>query len=296
MKVGFFCSKRPRCIEFAELFRFGVQRCGDELAIRPVLKAHGDPHEVDGEIVPDVDVAIINAILHRKAFKTMYDAGIPVVYIDKAYNRNWDWRRVSIGAHQPTHYLGFRGKRDGRRVQFGWEPATWRRKGSHVLLAWSDNRDHEWRGWPPPEVHVRPVIIGLQHFTDRKLYYGAKPNYHPSASITSLLDIRNLTPDAQISDYFTGCHALVTPGTSVCLQAMLVGIPTIVLADAIVRSISSTCICQIESPYLATQHERIQLLNDLAYCQWHKGEFADGTAWFDIRDQLEEGVGVNVKS
>lgn len=277
MKVGFFCSGRQRCLEFGAAFAQGVAMHGHTCEIRPVLKAHGDPYTVrDGAIMPDVDVAVIYAVLHRVAFRTMQAAKIPIVYIDKAYNRDWNYRRVSLYRHQPSLYLGGMTCPDDRRKMFGWEPKPWREKGEHVLLAWSDKRDHDWRGWPSPEKHVVPVIEELRKHTKRPLLFRCKPNYNVGM-VLSPHAIRIST--GTLEEDLANCHALVTPGTSVSLTALLEGIPAIILDDAVTRNISDSCLCSIEYPYKAEEAERIALLNHLAYHQWHVDEYVNGDAW-----------------
>jgi len=72
---------------------------------------------------------------------------------------------------------------------------------------------------------------------------------------------------------------LVTHGSNACFDAVCLGIPCIILGDAVAKNMSSTTLDEIESPRLASEAERHQWLSDLAYWQWTEAEHASGEAW-----------------
>lgn len=84
------------------------------------------------------------------------------------------------------------------------------------------------------------------------------------------------------------CHAMVTFGSNACFEAVLSGVPSIVLGDAVMRSISSTDLADVLNPRLATDAERYQVLTALSYCQFREAEWRDGTAWPEMKQQLRE--------
>ena len=71
-------------------------------------------------------------------------------------------------------------------------------------------------------------------------------------------------------------------------EAMLAGVPSITIGDAVMRPISTTEPAKVESPKLASDTERQQILNFLAYQQWTMAEMLDGKAWPVIRRQIFE--------
>jgi len=60
----------------------------------------------------------------------------------------------------------------------------------------------------------------------------------------------------------------------VCLDAVMHGIPVVVLGDGIAKPLSGT----LDEMYHYTDDERDQLLNDIAYCQWTLDEIKSGEA------------------
>ena len=79
---------------------------------------------------------------------------------------------------------------------------------------------------------------------------------------------------------------MVTFGSNACFDAVLQGIPSVVIGNGVAKPISSVSIGAIESPYLAKDGERAQWLHRLAYCQWSMAEMASGEAWPHIRRMI----------
>jgi len=75
------------------------------------------------------------------------------------------------------------------------------------------------------------------------------------------------------------------------MEALLVGVPSIVLGNAVARNISSRTLAEIERPYLATMEEREQLLNDIGYYNWNNTELASGKVWQFIKEELKNYPG-----
>lgn len=81
-------------------------------------------------------------------------------------------------------------------------------------------------------------------------------------------------------------HILVTHGSNACLDAMMAGIPSIILGPGVMGPISSRDLADLEHPRMAGKAERSQLLANLAYHQWTEAEMASGLAWGVIRGWL----------
>jgi hypothetical protein len=82
---------------------------------------------------------------------------------------------------------------------------------------------------------------------------------------------------------FPDAHALITHGSYISVDALLNGVPSIVLGPAVTRPISSTSLAEIEDPRLASEEERLQMLANLAWCQYRIEEWADGRAWRNVK-------------
>jgi hypothetical protein len=87
-----------------------------------------------------------------------------------------------------------------------------------------------------------------------------------------------------------GAHALITYGSNACFEAMLAGVPSIVIGDAVMRPVSSTSLAEIERPRFASEDDRLSLLSALAYCQFRLHEIAIGAGINELKSQLREVI------
>jgi hypothetical protein len=262
MRVALYHSEKQRCNDLAAAIYAGVRRRGDECIHRNAYISGAE----------GIDVGIIQGVRRRELFTSL-----PAwIYVDKGYTRTWDWRRVAVNACEPAAYLGKLGMPSDRRKALGWRPKPWRSRGDKIVMCWSNEDEHEWRGLPPPEDHAEIVVRKLRHHTDRPIVYRCKPNRMPARPVPGTIMTDNRKP---LADELVGAHAVVVVSGGSSIAALLAGIPAIVLGDAPTMSISSTHIDEIEHPRLAAAGEVDALFNDLAYCQWRIDEFASGEAW-----------------
>jgi len=272
MHVVFYHSPKERCHDFAAHFVAGVREHGDTIETR----------SINGDIAKEQDCAVILGVKKRRLFKELEQRGTPMVYIDKGYTREWTHRRISTGATQPSHYLGKWGKPNDRRLKFGWNFKPWRKHQpnyGHILLALSSPGYHLYEGMPNPEEFAFATTEELRKYTQRPIIYRPKPN-QPRNEVPGTI----LSPISDnIEQALEGAHCVIVTGSSVCLQAMMMGIPSLVLGDSIGLPISSVDLQNIEYPYLAMPNQREQWLNDLAYCQWSLDEYQNGSAWEHVR-------------
>ena len=276
MHVIFYRSPKERCGDFCQHFEAGI-------------RVHGDTFEdrsINGELATYHDVAVVLGVKKARLFAALKARSVPMVYIDKGYIREWTHRRISIGACQPSHYLGKWNKPSDRRLEFGWifspwrGPEPWRMKhNGHILLAWSSPGYHLHMGLPSPEIYATEIVKALRNYTNMPIIYRQKPNQQRIPVPGTTLSAEGTS----IEDDLKEARVMITVGSSVCLQACMLGVPTIVLGDAIGRPISSHDLYRVETPYLASNIERAKWLNDLAYCQWSLKEYASGEAWAHVR-------------
>jgi hypothetical protein len=280
VKLGFFHSTKTWCVEFVEAFKQGAAKHGD--IVEPVSLHSGfEPHW---------DAACILGIGYIETWDRVQAAPVPMCYLDKGYTRTGDYFYTSIGGYRPINYVGQWSKPDDRRKKFGWEPAPWREptEDGHILIAGSSLKFHEFHRLPHPEQWRDDLVKDIRRYTKRRIKYRPKPN-QPLGDVWFDLN-GNWKSDIRrpLEADLTNCHVCITHGSSVALDAMLVGVPGIVLGSAITRPISDTTILWVGDPYLASMDERLALLNDLGYCQWSVTEYGDGTAWAVIKPELQK--------
>lgn len=281
MKVRFWMSDKGRERILSEAFLEGVKAHGDEVDARPL----------GAEFTPDCDVAVMVGVKSNLLWRQHTRAGIIPIYCDKGYDRHsrkddvrgWEYWRVAVGAHQPT--AKFRPDYPGDRLaQRAWEFKPWRENGKQIVIAGSSAKYHAFYDLKHPNEWTPKLVKCLEGMSKREIVYRPKPSFHEAVPVTG----SRFSVGTSISDDIRFAHCLVTHGSNACFDAMLMGVPSIILGEAVMKPISSTDLAELETPRLASDGEREAVLRFLAYCQWTQIEFLDGKAWQTIRRQIFE--------
>lgn len=276
MRVCFWHSDKPRERILAEAFIKGVKRHGDTGYLRPLLP--------DKSVVAeDADVACMVGVKCKRSFDLHTKNGCHVLMFDKGYTRHtitgnvraWEWWRIAVDAHHPTHYLSKIPPISDRFLALELELLPWTTEGSTVIFAGSSQKYHEFYGLPEPTEYAEKQIRKIRKATQRPIIYRPKPSWGDAVPI----DGTQFITGGVIGDLLKTAHALVTHGSNSCFEALLFGVPSIVLGDGVAKSVSSNDIGLIETPRRATERERLDLLSRLAYCQFTLKEMAQGLAW-----------------
>lgn len=283
MRVLFWHSDKPRERLLAEAFIEGVRSHGDVGEMRSLSP--------DAPADPSFDVACMCGVKSVELFRRHTRAGLQVVYLDKGYCRHkstsatriWEYWRVSAGGHQPTRYL-MSVKRPGDRLaQLGLRIEPWRDEGEQIVFAGSSAKYHQFYGLSGPTSFAQKICRKLHALTGRPIVYRPKPSWHDAEPIEGTIYSEH--PE-MIGDVLRGAHALVTHGSNSCFEAVLAGVPCVIIGDAVAKPISSTKIEDIEAPMFVSDKVRRQWLANLSYCQWTMPEMASGQAWSIIRQQI----------
>lgn len=282
MKVRFWMSDKPRERLLAEAFLAGVKRHGDDT----------DRRSLGETFTADCDVACMVGVKSRDLWREHARAGVQLVYLDKGYDRHsrsddirgWEYWRVAVNGHQPTAKYR-RGYPADRLADMGWTFRPWRKSGKHVVIAGSSAKYHAFYDLKEPTDWARKIIKEINGYTERAIIYRPKPSWKDAVPIeTAGYSGRG----EGIADVLNDAHCLVTHGSNACFEAMLAGVPTVAIGDAVMRPISSTAVSEIETLRLASDDDREDLLRFLAYQQWTMREMMDGMAWPVIRRQFFE--------
>jgi hypothetical protein len=280
MNIVFYASDKPRERILADAFRDGAVQHGDTVTIRPLTV----PVEVD----PSADVACMVGVKSRELFQAHWDKGVHIVYLDKGYSRHkqdgplgiWEYWRVAVDAHQPTRFLARMKKDSSRWDKLGLEIAPTREEGEHILLAGSSGKYHAFYGLIKPTEYALKVVKRIRKNTDMPIIYRPKPSWRDAVPI----DDTEYSPASEpIARPLKRAHVLVTHGSNACFEALLAGVPTIVLGDGVTKPISSIDLADIREPKIASDEERHQLACNLAWFQWTRSEMASGEMWSAIR-------------
>ena len=79
-------------------------------------------------------------------------------------------------------------------------------------------------------------------------------------------------------------HCLVTYNSIAAIEALMEGVPAIVLGQNAASSLCSNSLEKIEAPYKPSEDQVYYLLCNLAYCMFTQHEILDGRAWRMLED------------
>ena len=263
----------------------GMAIHGDELVMVP-------KGQYKGPLV-GIDAAMMFGVKSRKMFQPHIDLGIPAIYIDKGYlgPRGTEARaryfKFSVNAMHPIAYFQAERRDDDRFKTLKIRPAKWRKTwdDSHILVALSSQKYCEWIGLNDATKYAAKLVKGIAKETGgaRPIIYRPKPSWLDAEEVKGAGFSR---PPERIRDVLRGCHALVTHGSNAAIDALLAGIPVIVLGDGIAKPVAGQSIKKIKRPYAPSRHALYQWLADMAYCQWTIEELASGEAWAHIKQDI----------
>jgi hypothetical protein len=277
LKVCFFRGGNEREWAVCDAFLQGVLEHGDEAQVRATLSPYMDH-----------DVAVVFGVKQKDIFWAHKNAGVPVVMLDKGYATGadrWSYIRCSVNSHHPVAHVTNAKHKADRFQRWRVEPKPWRKSGEHVLIAGSSEKYHRFYGIDPdPNRWAGEVSQVIANYApDRAIIYRPKPSWKGAE------DINGATRGSHkrsISADLEKCHVMVTHGSNACVDAILAGVPCVVLGDGVAGPVSSAMIRDVEKPLMVTHQEKMQWLYNLAYCQWTLAEYSEGLAWEHIKPQL----------
>ena len=293
MKVCFIYAEKldgddkGREFALAENFLAGVAASGDEVQL--VRKGGLDTSTLDADAVCMVGVKSLN-IFHR-----MRAEGKQIIYFDKGYLRHrgkhgtWEYWRVAVNDHHPTAYVA-----EAKHTPRRWNQIAkrrlivlrpWRAEDNvgPVIYAGSSDKYHDFVGLPDPTAYAAEIVREIKKRTNRPVIYRPKPSWLEATPVSGAgFSSRNQTIEAMLPNSW----CLVTNGSNSSFDAVLAGVPCIVLGKAVARSIFSNDLNELENPRIPTDDERDQWLANLAWCMFNETEMSEGLAWEAIRPQL----------
>ncbi len=259
-------------------------------AVAAGVVADGDTFEVMDNSIDAPAAADVCFMVGMKA-SALRDrcvaAGQRVVVCDKGYDRKDDWWRVSIDSHQPTRYLMDLERPVNRMRQARWCPVEWYHNNQRrfVLIAGGGAKYHSVHRMEGPAAWAVTMVREIRAAGGTgEIQYRPKPSQPDKTVPPGAV----LSAPKYMVHALADCHAMVTFGSNACFEAVLCGVPSIVLGDAVLAPISSTSLADVLEPRQASMDDRYRLLSTLAYCQFREAEWQAGTAWPEIKRQLRE--------
>jgi hypothetical protein len=300
-EVGHLEQSDWRETNLAKAIQNGARLHGDEVEIRAVKDGAG-PQVLDCDLVFKIGVK------SRDWFRAYNAAGIPYCYFDKGYIRTradeWlEYWRVSVNGHQPLSYVETASHDCKRADGMGLKFNPWKEpRGDAILVDGASGKHHFFHA--PSDLKLdtkeelaahatevaRRLIKRIRDLTQRPIYYRPKPSWKEATPIPEADEYcrgRAGVPDKEPFHDIRRAHAVVTYSSNLCFDSVLDGVPSVVLGVGITRPISSSSLEDLERPRLASEDERRQWLNNVAWTQFKPREYHDGTAWPIIRKMVE---------
>ncbi len=285
MKCVYYAADKPREIMLARALQSGMKDHGDVLEIRRKAEYGENEDGSDRKWVgptEDTDVCFM--------------LKIPVVYLDKGYTRDTKggdghtvYSRCSINASSPVDYMmKLRVKSDRlERLNIKLKKPRPHSRNGHIIYAGSSQKYNDFHKLGDGTILAQKVFRRLRGLTQRQLVYRPKPGDRNARPVMSAM----LSTKAQsMEEALKGCHAVITYGASAVMDAIISGVPAIVLGEAIAKPVAQLSMeseTDIEEPRFPHESERFQWLTSLAYCQWTTKEMASGEAWNFLRAEIE---------
>lgn len=100
--------------------------------------------------------------------------------------------------------------------------------------------------------------------------------------------------DALLAQLGHGCHLLATHGSTAAFDALIAGVPVLLLSkedDCAAWPLAETRMENFHAPHFPDDKTRTQVFADLAYCQFTLDEIASGFAWETLIPHTAKGLG-----
>jgi hypothetical protein len=295
MKVAFYASDKPREIMLARALGQAIQADGGEFEIRRTADYGEDDEGNDRKYPgpsPDTDVACAFGVKgkSRQIIEDHCALGIATLYFDKGYSRDKGegghtlYSRISVNAADPLAYMMLKKRKPDRWTKLGLrmlerKPAP----GGHVLVCCSSDKYCGFHDLGSAHEHAQKLVSHLRKITERHLVYRPKPSQKGVRPVGGA----SLSHKQSIGEALRGAHCVVTHGTTAAMDAILAGIPAVVLGGSIARPIAETDIEKVDDPFWPSIDKRLAWAAAMAYCQWTADELRSGEAWTHLKAEIQ---------
>lgn len=273
MRNVFFASNKKLEQDLAANMVKGIRGQGGKAEVRTLCANNN---------LSDCDVAMMVGVKSKRLFDQCENAGIIPVMFDKGYirgrrvdSRVWEYWRVSVGAHHPTATIMQKKLPDDRWKNLGVKVDPWKTWGHHIVLAGSSAKYHRFYDLPDPTEWARGVIEEIRKHSDLPIIYRPKPSWKEAVPIRGA-EFSGREKAQSINQDLWGAHCLITHGSNACFEALIAGVPVIVLGNGVAKVVSRQSVADVME---LTRPKREQFFANLAYYQWTEKEMASGECW-----------------
>jgi hypothetical protein len=248
-----------------------------------------DARAWDGSVAEQGVVMVGTKPRNRDLMTAYRAAGVRVVFFDKGYVRakqggdaRREFYRASVDALHPWRYMNLRQHPARRWVALGYELGDWRR-GNAVLLDGASTKYCDWWRLGDPTTWARDLVQRIRDATDRPIIYRPRPalgNRLPPIAGTTYSG-----PGDSLYRELALAHCVVTWGGNISFDAVLDGVPLVVLGESVAQELAATDLGRIDGLKSYRTEARLRWCHDLAWCQWTLREIAEGQAFRHLADE-----------
>lgn len=284
MNVVFYASDKTYDRAISRAMAKGARCTGFKVEVRPTEQFAGPDPAVDLAFVVGVKAnsgPILDAYAKAGKHGAIFDKGYTRIAGGELGTLYW---RLSVNGHQPLDYFQKMGRPPDRWEALNKPIKTDRPDGQIVLFAGSSQKFCDVHGLGDANDYAAQVMTKAAKYTGKTIVYRPKPSWGKGRQIEGF---GFSPPKAKFDLELARTHCLVTYGSNACFEALLSGVPAIVLGNGITRPICDTTLKRLEHPRVPSGDEVYRLACDVAYCQWTLDEMYSGLVWADVRKILE---------
>lgn len=243
-------------------------------------------------VVPDADVAVVFGLKGRarRVLDAYQTAGKHTLLLDKALVRSAGaahrYFRVCLDADSPHRYL-MREKRSGHRWEALGVDVGVRKpisKAGPVVLALSSQKYCDFHGLGDATEYAHELVAAIgKRVPMRDIVYRPKPSW---TAFKPIAGTKLSRPPETMADLLPRAHVVVTHGASAAIDAVIAGVPAIVMGECAATPVSGI-LKQIAAPFFPPERERMEWLANLAWCQWSLNEIRSGEMWAFIQREID---------
>jgi hypothetical protein len=133
--------------------------------------------------------------------------------------------------------------------------------------------------------YAKNIVNTIKNKTVYRIWYRPKPSFKEASPIEGTYYDRERGRHA-LNLLLENTHLIITDGSYISSQAVINGVPAIVLNGGIAYSVTGHTLDNIEDPYWPSKRKRLNWYADIGYSHYTIPEIASGLAWEVMKQKI----------
>lgn len=300
MLVRFYVSEiKDRETDIADVLAMGVRGVGDAFDTQFKSQYEG--------VDPSVDVACVFGIKGQQIFEDYRAAGKRALMFDKPLTRSSAGLGSPSGYHRVTLDEFMPLSRITRMMTEPLDPSRWlalnmrvrprlqSRSDDAIIYCGSSQKYCDYHGLGDEHGYAEKVIAEIKRYCGRPVFYRPKPSFNEARPIEGTIfsrpkGHRKVPAMPSLGPMLHHAYALVTHGSHAGIDAIIGGIPAVILGPGAAYPVANHSIevlGPMAQPYYPDRGTVLKWLSALMFWQWTHQEMASGEMWKFIRKEME---------